>query len=246
MVKNRKIFWRKLSYNLIPANCSAFHQYNSSTMQLNNFDGVIFDLDGTLWDASGTCTKAWNATLLQFGITGHVVNEGMIRSFSGMQIEKVFKEQFSFIPSDQRQDLLELYKINERKFMAEFGGELFPGVREGLAKIKENYNIFIVSNCLDGYIENFTDFTGLEKTFVDYESSGRTGLSKAENIGLIIERNNLKYPVYIGDTVWDKEAADKVNMPFIHAAYGFGKVDDVYQSIQRFADLHQLLSKTVS
>ncbi len=211
-------------------------------MQLYHVDGIIFDLDGTLWDASATCTKAWNATLAQSGIKGHMVNEDMIRSFSGMQIEKVFKEQFSFIPPDLHRGLLELYKVNEKKFMADFGGELFPGVREGLVKIKDNYQIFIVSNCLDGYIENFIDLTGLQHMFVDYESSGRTGLSKAENISLIIERNNLKHPLYIGDTIWDKEAAGQVKIPFVHATYGFGKVDESDGIIKSFTDLLFLLS----
>ena len=211
-------------------------------MQLNTFDGIIFDLDGTLWDASATCTKAWNATLAQSGIMGHMVNEDMIRSFSGMQIEKVFKDQFSFIPMDLHWGLLELYKVNEKKFMAEFGGDLFPGVRENLPKIKANYHMFIVSNCLDGYIENFINLTGLHRMFADYESSGRTGFSKAENISLIIERNNLKHPLYIGDTIWDKEAAGQVNIPFVHAAYGFGKVDESDGIIESFTDLLFLLS----
>ena len=55
---------------------------------------------------------------------------------------------------------------------------------------------------------------------------GRTGKPKSENIKLIVERNNLQNPVYVGDTQWDCDAATAAGVPFIFAAYGFGKVTD--------------------
>jgi hypothetical protein len=39
--------------------------------------------------------------------------------------------------------------------LGERGGLLYPGVREGLAQLKEKYPLFIVSNCQSGYIETF-------------------------------------------------------------------------------------------
>ena len=36
--------------------------------------------------------------------------------------------------------------------------------------------------------------------FEDFECAGNTGKPKGENNKLVIERNNLKSPVYVGDT----------------------------------------------
>lgn len=40
-----------------------------------------------------------------------------------------------------------------------------------------------------------------------------------------MERNHLRRPVYVGDTAMDQEAARLAGIPFLHAAYGFGKVE---------------------
>ena len=37
--------------------------------------------------------------------------------------------------------------------------------------------------------------------------------SESENIKLLIGRNNLNNSVYVGDTIWDYEAAQKANVP---------------------------------
>lgn len=65
-------------------------------------------------------------------------------------------------------------------------------------RLSDTYDLFIVSNCQDGYIESFYEYHKLERYFKDYENPGRTGLSKGENIKLVIDRNNLDAPVYVG------------------------------------------------
>jgi len=45
---------------------------------------------------------------------------------------------------------------------------------------------------------------------------------------------SLVNPVYIGDTAGDQEAATLANVEFIHAAYGFGKIDGKTKSFNSF------------
>lgn len=42
----------------------------------------------------------------------------------------------------------------------------------------------------------------------------------------MIKRNNLTSAVYIGDTQGDCNAAAEAGVPFVHAAYGFGKISE--------------------
>ena len=209
-------------------------------MQLKNIDSIIFDLDGTLWDAASTCTKAWNVSLNESGFD-HLITDDFIRSVSGLKIEKIFELHLPFIPNDQHAALIKRYRNYEGAYMKQFGGQLFPHAKEVLTQLKDHYKLFVVSNCSAGYIENFLQFHHLQNLFTDFESSGNTGLSKPENIQLIIARNKLLNPVYIGDTRWDYEAALATNIPFIYAAYGFGKIDDAKWSINEIADLPGLL-----
>lgn len=212
----------------------------------DKIDGLIFDLDGTLWDAAGACAKAWNEALKELGHSSHTVEEDLIRSISGLKIDKVMQQCFHFIPGEKHEELLALYKQHEKNFMKQLGGELYPQVKETLSALHKKYRLFIVSNCLSGYIENFLLFHNLQSLFSDFECSGNTGLAKSENIRLIMERNKLSNPVYIGDTVWDSEAAEKAALPFIYAAYGFGNVVQAEWSISSFDQLQQLLSTGVA
>lgn len=211
--------------------------------KFNKVDSIIFDLDGTLWDASKTATKALNETLRQFGNHNNVLDEKTIRSFSGLKIKIIFEKYFDFIQEQDHEEFIELYQTNEKDLMKVFGGDLFPHVKKTLAALSREYKLFIVSNCLTGYIENFIGFHKLQNLFADFESSGNTGLPKSENIKLITGRNNLKNSIYVGDTQWDYEAAQKAKVPFIYAAYGFGQVNNPDQKINDILELEQLFIK---
>ena len=116
-------------------------------------------------------------------------------------------------------------------------GTLYGNVENVLQELSQKYKLYIVSNCQDGYIEVFYKYHNLEKYFLDYENPGRTGLSKGENINLIIERNNLSNPVYVGDTEGDLKAARFAGIPFVYAKYGFGQVSEYELVIDNFEDL---------
>ena len=114
---------------------------------------------------------------------------------------------------------------------------LYAKVEETLKELSKKYKLFVVSNCQDGYIECFFKAHKLDKYFTDYECPGRTGLSKGENNKLVIERNNLKKPVYVGDTEGDAESARVAGIPFVFAKYGFGSVEKYQYEIDSFQDL---------
>jgi phosphoglycolate phosphatase len=207
-------------------------------------DGLIFDLDGTLWDASESCVRAWNSALQNKGIINFVVTQQHAHAFAGKLLDDIFSQYFTFLPKEEYQNMANAYAEQEKFHMCKYGGKLYPDVRELLTELSERYPLFIVSNCLSGYIENFLQQHGFEHLFTDYECSGNTGRPKAENIGTIISRNRLQNPVYVGDTIGDFEAAKKNNIPFIYAEYGFGKVEGHDYSIQHTQQLEAVL-KTI-
>ena len=85
---------------------------------------------------------------------------------------------------------------------------------------------------------------GIKDNIRDFECFGNTGLLKDENISLVVKRNNLKAPVYVGDTQGDYEACKKAGIPFIWAAYGFGRPEDndYYFKLEEFDQLESLLN----
>lgn len=199
-------------------------------------DSIIFDLDGTLWNASETVVRAFNDSIQAIGFDINITSQ-TVRDFSGMKMDDIFAQHFSFVPKEKLKEFEKNYARKESQYLKKYGGELFPKVKETLEKLAENYRLFIVSNCMKGYIENFIEFFSFENLFEDFECFGNDGLPKDKNIRLIVERNNLQNPIYVGDTIWDKESSDKAGVHFIYAAYGFGKIENPKAQIHNFEDL---------
>ncbi|MGX1266434.1 phosphoglycolate phosphatase [Rossellomorea marisflavi] len=203
-------------------------------------DSIIFDLDGTIWDPIDTVLEAWNRTIEEHEEAGQPMTREDFEGVMGLQVKEIEERLFPDVDKEVRQKMLQGCLEREQALLGEQGGRLYPGVEKVLETLSRSYKLFIVSNCQDGYIETFYDYHKLERFFEDFENPGRTGLSKGENIKLIMERNNLKAPVYIGDTDGDRKAAESAGIPFVYAKYGFGEVEKYDEVLEAFGDLVKL------
>jgi len=208
-------------------------------MKMKETDSLIFDLDGTLWDASETVYHAFNDSLGEIGFD-ITVTPKQVRDFSGLKMDDIFERLLGAVPKDQFDAFVKVYDQKEKEYLRNKGGKLFPNVEKTLEKLAANHRLFIVSNCMAGYIEAFLDFYNFRNYFQDFECFGNANLPKDENIKRMVHRNQLKNPVYIGDTVWDKESSEKAGVDFIYAKYGFGMIENAEKKIDSFEDLLKL------
>ena len=189
-----------------------------------SYDGIIFDLDGTMWDTRKPICEAWNIILSRHEeIHRTPIVEADLNDCMGLLMD----ELCTF----------------ENGYLAERGGILYPQLAETLYTLSKKYPLYIVSNCQDGYIESFLTAHLMSDFFKDTECWGRTFLPKSESNKILIERNNLKNPVYVGDTAGDAKSAKDAGIDFIYAEYGFGEVsDDRYVAkIENFTELAEIL-----
>ena len=207
-------------------------------MKNKEIDAIIFDLDGTLWSAVDSCLKATSLVKKEHSDITRDVTKEQVESAMGKTSEEIINIYYGYLPREKGEEYAnEAFNKNVDNLLKE-GGTLYPNTRETIIKLSKKYKLFIVSNCVKGYIESFLNTSGLKDYFSDYESYGRTLLSKGKNIKLVIERNNLKNPIYVGDTKGDMEALKIAGIPFVYASYGFGKVDKYDYKI---ADISELL-----
>jgi phosphoglycolate phosphatase len=200
-------------------------------------EAIVFDLDGTLWDTSASCAVAWNRVLARHRIPFRPITEHDVRGVTGRPHEECIREVFAGLPEAHIQTLAAETQTEDNQAIAELGGELFAGVEGGLRQLCARYPLFIVSNCQAGYIETFFQWSKLGACFRDFECWGNTGLSKTQNLRVLLDRNRLRHPVLVGDTPGDQNAARECGIPFLHAAYGFGDCPDARQRFASFSSL---------
>jgi phosphoglycolate phosphatase len=200
-------------------------------------DSLIFDLDGTLWDSSEGIVATWALVLEHYPEIHKKVTAEELASNFGLPLDQIARNMFPEQTEALRMRLMDECCEQENIYLAEHGGLLYPKLEETLQKLSEKYPLFIVSNCQDGYIQSFYSGNHTAKYFKDCECIGVTGKSKGANIRLVMERNGLKSPVYIGDTQGDADAAAQAGIPFIYAAYGFGQVKAFDAEIHTFEEL---------
>jgi phosphoglycolate phosphatase len=207
-----------------------------------NFDSIIFDLDGTLWDSTANVAQAWQAAKQQVGYIREDITQQTVRSITGMAYDAIFDKLYPYLDTAQREEFKSLCAKNELEILHKKGGDLYPALAETLTYLKSKYRLFIVSNCQMGYIDVFLAIDDMAGYFEGHQCYGTKGQPKFQNIIDVVNDYHLKAPVYIGDTIGDRDSAQKAGVPFIFATYGFGVVNDGYiATIDQFSDLQKML-----
>jgi phosphoglycolate phosphatase len=203
-------------------------------------EGIIFDLDGTLWNATYAICETWNIILSRYPGIREPITIADLEPCMGLFLDDISRRLFPNETPQMQKKLIDECCEEECKYLAKHGGKLYPNIEETLEKLSKTHKLFIVSNCQDGYIQSFFEGHGLKKYFTDFESNGATGLSKGENNKLIMQRNNVKSAIYVGDTITDAKSAEVAGIPFVYARYGFGDVEKFDYVIDSFEELLKL------
>ena len=203
--------------------------------------GIIFDMDGTVWDSAANVAESWNEAIRQDGRLNKALTETDIKGVMGKTMDVIAKLLFPEISEKEQETLLAECCRIENDYLREHGGVLYPDIRKTMEKLKVNYHLYIVSNCQAGYIEAFLDYYKFHDLIEDIECYGNNDKPKGENIALLYQRNNLEDAVYVGDIQGDYDASMSAGVRFIHAGYGFGKVEADVPEIQKFSDLIEVI-----
>lgn len=202
-------------------------------------ESIIFDMDGTLWDSAENVAASWNEAVS--GLMDKRFSADDIKSVMGLTMDTIAARFFPDESEQTRLKILERCCEVENKYLRVHGGGIYPDTAAALAELAARFRLFIVSNCQAGYIEAFLDYYGLWEHISDHLCWGDNGLQKSENIRLIMQRNNIKNALYVGDTQTDRDSARAAGVKFAFASYGFGNVDEFDFKLSRLSELCEIL-----
>lgn len=204
-------------------------------------DSIIFDVDGTLWDSTKSVAESWNKAIREHSSLNLTLEPVSLSRVFGKTMTEIADALFPDLSVKERMELLDVCFDEENRYLEDHPGILYPDVVRTIKELSLSCPLYIVSNCQCGYIEVMLRTTGLAPYIRDYLCFGETQVPKCETIRMLIERNNLQSPVYVGDTQGDADSCKTAGIPFIFAEYGFGDVPDARTRIHTFSDLTKLL-----
>lgn len=204
-------------------------------------DSIIFDVDGTLWDSTKSVAESWNKAIREHSSLNLTLEPVSLSRVFGKTMTEIADALFPDLSVKERMELLDVCFDEENRYPEDHPGILYPDVVRTIKELSLSCPLYIVSNCQCGYIEVMLRTTGLGPYIRDHLCFGETQVPKGETIRMLIERNNLQSPVYVGDTQGDADSCKTAGIPFIFAEYGFGDVPDARTRIHTFSDLTKLL-----
>ena len=205
------------------------------------YESLIFDIDGTLWDSRALVAEGYNIQLTAEGLGHLCVTEEDLKPLFGKVMTEIADALLSSIPEESRYDLMERCMATENKYLEENECRIgYPGVKETIAKLREKYRLFIVSNSQRGYPELCMEKLGLTPYIQGHLCFGDTGTSKGKTIRTLMEKHNITNCAYIGDTQGDYEATVEAGIPFIWCTYGFGTPAGYAHKVDSFEELLEL------
>lgn len=196
---------------------------------------LVFDFDGTLHKTEIAYKKAITESLAELNLD---VNDFDFKSFIGMGP----KDVWDIILEDDSDKTPYIKKNGDRiiKYMQE-EGELFPGVIETLAYLKNKYDLYILSKCRRVYMDAARKKFGLDRYFSKYfVGEDYNFLDKYK----ILRRELKEDYIMIGDRREDMEAGLKNRQKTIFATYGYGLIDESegsYKNISSIVELKNIL-----
>ena len=204
-------------------------------------DGIILDIDGTLWNTTGVVADAWNKAIADCGYDAAQVNAAGLQKEFGKPMNVIADDLWPALSQEQKDRLMEQCCVREQEALKENHEDIsYPAVRDTIKALAQKFRLYIVSNCQSGYIELTMEKNKIADFISDHECYGDTGMGKADNLRLIVRRNGIKAPVYVGDTQGDADACREAGVKFVWAGYGFGSVQEFAAKVDRFDQLLDL------
>lgn len=204
-------------------------------------DGIILDIDGTLWNTTGVVAKAWNKAIADCGFDADQVNASGLQKEFGKPMNVIADDLWPALSQEQKDLLMKQCCVREQEALKENHEDIsYPAVRDTIKALAQKFRLYIVSNCQSGYIELTMEKNKIADFIKDHECYGDTGLGKADNLRLLVRRNGIKAPVYVGDTQGDADACREAGVKFVWAGYGFGSVLEFAAKVDRFDQLLDL------
>ncbi|MCG8611886.1 MAG: phosphoglycolate phosphatase [Pseudomonadales bacterium] len=207
---------------------------HNSTIELQSYDLIMFDLDGTLVDSVPDLSNAMDATLNQHGLPSAGVER--VRDWVGNGAAKLVSRGLAWAKQCTEDELARaLFDEVYLSFLEHYGrtngqyARLYEGVLPLLTQLKGNIPLAVVTNKPMAFTTPLLNALGIDHYFAHVAGGDSFPEKKPHPQPLqeIINAANAQNPVMIGDSISDVKAARAANIPVVCVSYGYNHGQDI-------------------
>jgi|SRR5579859_368687 len=217
-------------------------------------DAVIFDLDGTLVDTVGTRIAAWLRTFKEEGIAAHEAQVAALIGSDGRRLARLVASAAGNPIDDERAEAID---SRSGQIYSELNRDphALPGARELLEALEHRgIRWAIATSSRPEQVGASVDALGLRARPAIIDGSHVAHAKPAPDLLLHAARElgvDPKRTWYVGDSVWDMQAARAAGMPAVGVATGAATVRDLEaagasRTVRDLAELVALLPAQAS
>ena len=177
---------------------------------------IVFDLDGTLWQTTDSYVYAYHKLCEYYNVESKVSDQ-TVKCYLGVRLDILLNDLFPTV-EDKTALGLRALEYSVEYLMQNQSDCCYNGVYDLLKALSADYNVFIVSNCLKGYVQAFLQISGTTDFVKEYFTIEKG--EKEEHLNAI----SLNYgkALYVGDCDDDYLAIkNHQDIIFCYASYGY-------------------------
>jgi len=199
---------------------------------------IIFDMDGTLIDSSLAMTQSVNHVRAHLGLSAmskedleYYINQ------PDQHLPRIFYNTQEYDPS-HRAMFREHYMATLAQSIT-----LYPDVKEMLHFMSQRALLCVATNASDYFARHMLEHLNIIEFFDGVVGANNVPEPKPnpqmiellmENTGAMKERT-----LFVGDSIKDEQAAENADIPFIFAAWGYGKSET---ATMKAHTIHELIA----
>ena len=213
--------------------------------ELKNVKSIIFDFDGTLHNNIKIYYPAFSSGVEFLRNHGFAkdfeLNEKNVSKFLGEKPNFAYDLIAKGADEKLKREVMALVGKKMDENIKNGLGELYEGTIKVLEELSEDYDLYILSNCRESYLDTALDVYGIKKYFKKYFAAETYAFIPKDEI-IKKERNNIREEIiFVGDRHHDMEAARINNIRSIFCTYGFGSYEEGKDASYKISSIGEIL-----
>ena len=212
---------------------------------LKNVKSIIFDFDGTLHNTIKIYYPAFSSGvefLREHGFARDFeLSEKDVAKFLGEKPNFAYELIARGADENLKKEVMALVGKNMDENIKKGIGELYDGTIKVLEELSKDYDLYILSNCRESYLDTALDVYGIKNYFKKYFAAETYDYIPKDEI-IKMERQKIKEEIiFVGDRHHDMEAARINNLKSIFCSYGFGSDKEGKDANYKISSLGEIL-----